>query len=221
MSDAAIYRLLSSLQGVTSGFRMKLGKHITREPMFPNPADNPRIEALLYELDAVPPEDKVLIFCTYTREIEDVAACINARWPGQAVTFYGEVPQKVRQSRIDAFREDKRFLVANKSCGAFGLNLQFCHRVVFYSHDWNWGTRAQAEDRVHRFGQTHDVEITDIVARESIDGSILACLTRKETLSDAFKREMEQQSGKNFLRGGPNGKNLSEAKRIRGRAGTA
>lgn len=223
MSDTAIYRLFGALQSIVSGFDLDISPthKVTRRPMFADPEDNPRIRALLDAVDRIPPEDKVLIFCTYTREIHDVAACLEARWPGQTAEFYGAVPQAKRQARLDEFRESRRFLVANKACGAFGLNLQFCHRLIFYSHDWNWGTRAQAEDRVHRLGQAHEVQITNILARESIDGSILQCLARKENLADRFKAEVGRQSMENFLRGGKHGKNLSEAKRVRGRAGTA
>lgn len=223
MSDAAIYRLFGALQSIVSGFDLNISPdhRVTRRPMFTNPEDNPRIRALLSALTDISEEDKVLIFCTYTQEIHDIKTCLEAHWPGQTVEFYGAIPQKVRQSRLDEFRDSKRFLVANKACGAFGLNLQFCHRLIFYSHDWNWGTRAQAEDRVHRFGQDHEVVITDIVARESIDGSILRCLARKENLADRFKEEIGRQSMENFLRGGKHGENLSESKCVRGRAGTA
>ena len=218
MSDAAIYRLFGALQGVVSGFNIDIDKElkVTRSPLFKAPEDNPRIEALMREVNEIPADEKALIFCTYTQEIKDVEAVLEKHFPGQTVLFYGDVPQKKRQDNIDAFRESKRFMIANKSCGAYGLNLQFCHRLIFYSHDWNWGTRAQAEDRVHRLGQEHDVEITNIKASCSIDAQIIRCLDRKERLSDKFKSQVDKQSAIAFLKGGTDGKDLSEAKRVRG-----
>lgn len=218
MSDAAIYRLFGALQGIVSGFSLTITpEHITRAPMFPDSERNPRIRVLLDVVESIPPEDKVLIFCTYTQELEDIHAVLERRWPGSSAMFYGDIPQRRRQAVLDSFRGPCRFLIANKSCGAFGLNLQFCHRLVFYSHDWNWSTRAQAEDRVHRLGQDERVEIVDIVANSSIDEQIMRCLTRKERLSDSFKAEVNRHSAEAFLRGGdPHGKDLSEAKRIRG-----
>lgn len=224
MSDAAIYRLFGALQGIVCGFKIDISDdlHVTRSPMFPDPLKDPRICALLEEISETPEDEKVLIFCTYTQEIENVVSVLNVLGAGEALAFFGEVPQKKRQAILDRFHDSARFLVANKSCGAFGLNLQFCHRVIFYSHDWNWGTRAQAEDRVHRLGQEHDVEITDLKARSTIDEQILRCLRKKQRLSDSFKANMDRQSAINFLKGGKqNGKDLSEAKRVRGRAGKA
>ena len=122
-----------------------------------------------------------------------------------------------RNAAIDAFRGDTQYFVANKSCGAFGLNLQFCHKIIFYSHDWDWGTRAQAEDRVHRLGQIHDVDITDICMEDSIDIQILKCLEKKENLADAFKRDVANLQKSDliaYFRGKEvkNGKDLSKRK---------
>ena len=67
-----------------------------------------------------------------------------------------------------------------------------------------WERGAQAEDRVHRLGQTHDVDITDICMDDSIDWQILRCLGNKENLSDKFKHEigsLQKKDIKAFLRG--------------------
>ena len=183
--------------------------------MFESASENPRIQQLKKVIAEIPEGEKVIIFCTYTQEIEAVSEVLGE----SAVTFYGKVPQRERQSKIEEFRESKRFLIANKTCGAFGLNLQFCHRTIFYSNDWNWGTRAQAEDRVHRYGQTQDVEIVNIYAADSIDVQILRCLEKKERLADRFKSAIDEQSRISFLRGGKaSGENLSPAKCVRGGA---
>lgn len=228
MSDAAIYQFLGALQSVISGFEVSIEmdehdhRHVRRTPMFKTPEDNPRICRLLDIVSEIQPEDKVLIFCTYTQEIRDVVDALNRAGAGEAIDFHGQIPKSKRQDRIERFRSSARFLVANKSCGAFGLNLQFCHRLIFYSHDWNWGTRAQAEDRLHRYGQQHPVEVINLEAIGTIDAQILRCLDRKERLSDRFKSEMDAQNLKEFLKGGPpHGKDLSPAKRVRGRAATA
>ena len=207
MSSESIYQLFGALQNVTSGFLVKIDKistvhrKVSRVGFMRTADDNPRIQKLL-EVVKRAGDDKALIFCTYTEEIKAIVAVLNERKPGCAVPFFGEIPQKKRQDQVDHFAADAQFMVANKTCGAFGLNLQFCHRIIFYSHDWNWGTRAQAEDRVHRLGQTHDVIITDIAAEDTIDISILRCLFRKENLSDKFKTEIDRQTVLDFARGG-------------------
>lgn len=224
MSDAAIYRLFGALQGVVSGFSIRIDddNSVHRSPMFEEPEQNPRITALLDVIGEIPDGEKILIFCTYVQEVVDVMATIEKKWGDQAVEFTGAVNLRQREQALRSFAGNKRFMIANKNCGAFGLNLQFCRNVVFYSHDWNWGTRAQAEDRVHRLGQENEVKIVDIVASDTIDRQIMRCLQRKERLSDNFKQRIDRQSAIDFLKGGvKNGENLSQAKCVRGNKGTA
>jgi SNF2 family DNA or RNA helicase len=64
--------------------------------------------------------------------------------------------------------------------------------MIYYSNDFDWATRAQSEDRLHRIGQTEDVEITDVSAMSKVDERILRCLSKKETLSDSFKARLRQ-----------------------------
>ena len=105
--------------------------------------------------------------------------------------MYGEDSFKKRQANIELFRTSAQFLVANKSCAGYGLNLQFCHNVVYYSNDWDYATRIQSEDRVHRIGQSETVKIYDMVCDNSLDVRIAACLQRKEMLLDSIKRELK------------------------------
>lgn len=85
-----IYRLFSGLQSVISGFKVDTSKeHLTREPFFKNPYDNPRMQTLLEVLEGV--EQKVIIFCKYTDEIETITKILNKKYgEGKAAPFYGE-----------------------------------------------------------------------------------------------------------------------------------
>lgn len=183
-----IYRLFSALQSVISGYWVQTKKHLTKYPMFKNPLDNPRIQCLLSMIDTEP-DNKTIIFCKYTQEITDICSILGDK----AIPFYGELNQKQRQKNLDLFQGSKQFLVANKTCAGYGLNLQFCSYVIYYSNDWDYATRAQSEDRVHRIGQPHNVHYVDICATETLDERILRCLNNKENLVDSFKREIELQ----------------------------
>ena len=108
---------------------------------------------------------------------------------------YIVVHQK-RQNNLDLFQTTSQYLVANKQCGAYGLNLQFCSYIIFYSNDWDYGTRSQAEDRVHRIGQTENVHIVDICAADTLDERILKCLDKKENLVDSIREEIEENKDK-------------------------
>jgi SNF2 family DNA or RNA helicase len=192
-----IYRLFAGLQAVISGYRVNdLNSHLKRERFFKSPLENPRIECLLTEIANT--EGKIIIFCKYTDEINDIIIILNNKYgTNSAVPYYGKIKLKDRQEKIKRFKNQSRFLVANKSCGAYGLNLQFCHNIIFYNNDWDYATRSQAEDRIYRIGQTEDVWITDICARDTLDIRILSCLWRKDGLVDSFKKEINMQKDKN------------------------
>lgn len=199
--STTVYRLLNGTQAVASGYLIKnvrfgRGRHldITDKRRFHKDLDkNTRLQRLmdyLYELEY---DEKAIIFAKYTDEIDEIITYLEKEFGiGSAVRFDGTISLKQRNANIERFKQDARFLVGNKQTAGYGLNLQFAHHVIFYSNDWDWATREQAEDRVHRIGQNHDVTIVDIIARDTIDERIFKNLCRKtnlvEDLKDAITR---------------------------------
>lgn len=183
--EATIYRLFTALQLVISGEKItsRACEHITHDRMF-KAEDNPRIKMLQYAIT----DDKTIIYCKYHKEIEDICEVLGA----DAVPYEGCMTLKQRTAAIDSFRNKKKYLVANKSCAGYGLNLQFCSNVIYYSNDFNLATRLQSEDRVHRIGQTEKVVYTDICSSGGIDEMISSSLQRKEDLMEKFKEEIRR-----------------------------
>ena len=193
-----IYRMLTALQDVISGMYVNTSKeNIQTTPYFDNPLENPRIKKLLELLDGL--EEETIIFCKYQQEINDITNIINQMYgKNKAVEYTGELSQKKRQKNLDLFQTTSQYLIANKQCGAYGLNLQFCSYIIFYSNDWDYGTRIQAEDRVHRIGQNENVHIVDICASDTLDERILKCLDKKENLVDSIRCEIEENKDKAY-----------------------
>jgi len=185
--STTIYKLFTGLQQVVSGNRITSIKPLRSVPLFQNPADNPRIKALL----GIIPDGKVIIWCKFKHEIEDIKTVLSKVYgQEQIAVFYGGLNLKKRIEQIEKFRNSAKFLIANKVCGGYGLNLQFCNNMIYYSNDFNFATRAQSEDRVHRIGQEKDVWIYDICAYSKIDVRILKNLWKKENLTDSFKHHL-------------------------------
>lgn len=181
---ATIYRLFSGLQAVLSGKRLvfnRSGSHFETVEMFSDPMDNPRIQKLMKVIE----DEKTIIFCKYESEISQLCGLLDG-----AVRFDGKVPQRNRAEALHEFAGDKKYLVANRNCAGFSLNLQFCHNIIYLSNDWDLGKRLQSEDRVHRIGQEHDVYITDIYAENTLDEQIMHCLSKKEWLLDQLKKDI-------------------------------
>lgn len=195
-----IYRLFTATQLVVSGRMITNFKgRITSTPFFNNFDDNPRLQALARVINSI--DDKVIIFCKYTFEIDAIVDYLNKTYgDGSAVKHNGDLSLNQRSKSIQQFENTSRFFVANKNCAGYGLNLQFCSYIIFYSNDWDYGTREQAEDRIHRIGQNKNVHIIDICCEKTIDEQILSCLIRKENLVDSFIKNIrkEQKNAKDI-----------------------
>jgi SNF2 family DNA or RNA helicase len=219
IGSAAIYRTFTALQEVTSGRRILTppDASIKHEPFFRNPRNNPRIDALLGVIFRM--SGQIVIWCKFAHEISDVAAVLTEDYGADNVTeFHGALSQSVRNANLEKFQAGARFFVANKACAGYGLNLQFCSQAIYYNNDWDWATRAQSEDRLHRIGQEADVDILDICADSKIDERILACLNRKESLADWFRRELKSKNAFEWVDGKDD---VYDTNRVQGRAEAA
>lgn len=184
-----IFKLFSALQHITSGKRVLSApeKRMRTEKMY-TWENNPRIQCLKRTLEDIG-EDKCIIFAKYQDEINDIALLLQSENKSY-IEFTGKISQKKRQENREKFKNHVQFMLANKQCGAYGLNLQFCHNIIFYSNDFDLATRLQAEDRVHRIGQEKTVNIYDICCEYTIDVFIANCLQNKSNLLDSFKKQI-------------------------------
>jgi SNF2 family DNA or RNA helicase len=204
-----IYRLFTALQQVVSGNRIisKYDEPITTKLFFDKADDNPRIKKFLEVVDKI--DGKIIIWCNFTPEIKSVSEVLVKKYGlDSVVLFYGKISKRNREIGLDNFKNKARFFVANKTCGGYGLNLQFCNYMIYYSNNWDWATRTQSEDRIHRMGQDKNVHIVDIASDSTIDERILKCLNKKEALSDSFKRCIDRMKSKTDLRKWIDGKEI-------------
>jgi SNF2 family DNA or RNA helicase len=66
--------------------------------------------------------------------------------------------------------------------GGFGLNLTEADYCILLDPWWNPATEAQAVDRVHRIGQTRNVMVYRMVAKDTIEEKVMALKARKAEL---------------------------------------
>jgi SNF2 family DNA or RNA helicase len=76
-----------------------------------------------------------------------------------------------RQALITKFKDDpkSRVMIASTLAAGEGLNLQFCSDALMLERQWNPANEEQAEARFHRFGQLESVNVTYMIASETID----------------------------------------------------
>lgn len=176
-----IYLLLTGVKLITSGYKVAFkNKKLVKQKMFDDAKDNPRIKSLLKCVT----DEKTIIFCNYIDELKDVSEVLSKRYGEDSVVkYYGSMTLTERHESIEKFADTASYFVAIKSCAGYSLNLQFCSNVIYYSNDWDYATRSQSEDRIHRVGQEYVSTYTDIIASNTLDENIVRCLQKKESLA--------------------------------------
>ena len=88
-----------------------------------------------------------------------------------------------RSGVVRRFKEgtDPVFLISLKA-GGFGLNLTEADYCFLLDPWWNPATEAQAVDRTHRIGQTRNVMVYRLIAKDTIEEKVMALKARKSEL---------------------------------------
>ena len=73
------------------------------------------------------------------------------------------------------------FLISLKA-GGVGLNLTEADYCILLDPWWNPATEAQAIDRIHRIGQTKNVMVYRLVAKDTIEEKVMALKATKAKL---------------------------------------
>ncbi|MDK6348525.1 DEAD/DEAH box helicase [Bifidobacterium scardovii] len=138
---------------------------------------------------------KMLIFSQFTSYLDLIAERLRAN--GVAYDMItGTTPKKRRLELVDRFNADATpvFLISLKA-GNTGLNLTGACVVVHADPWWNAAAQDQATDRAHRIGQTQDVNVYQIVAKDTIEERILNLQRTKTDLATRFVDAASSSTG--------------------------
>jgi SNF2 family DNA or RNA helicase len=131
--------------------------------------------------------EKALIFTPHTTTQKMLADVLLQELDVEALTFNGELTQQKRQEYCAKFKlPTYRVMILTLGSGAVGLNLIEANNVVHYDRGWNPQMERQAEDRVHRIGQTRDVNVYQLLSDGTFEERIDEVLRRKRRLADDF-----------------------------------
>lgn len=156
----------------------------------------PKIEAVLDLLDST--EDKVVIFSQFKTALDLVEEGLE---PGTYVRIDGDVPMDDRPDLINRFQTDPdcRAFLGTIQASGLGITLHAAATAIFMDKAWSPGVNDQAQDRLHRIGQTRPVTILEISAENSIDDWMEELLADKREIFDAvFGNQRPAETGITF-----------------------
>ena len=123
---------------------------------------------------------RTLVFSQFTRFLS--AARQRLERAGIACAYLDGSTTR-RADVIDEFKQgDVPVFLISLKAGGFGLNLTEADYCIVLDPWWNPATEAQAVDRVHRIGQTRNVMVYRLVAKDTIEEKVMALKERKAEL---------------------------------------
>jgi len=121
-------------------------------------------------------KEKLLVFGWFV----DTQIDLTHTWPA-AVHVLGQDSDKQRAEAIDKFQSDPncQLMIASLKVLGLGVNLTAASHVAFVELGWTPADHDQAEDRVHRIGQTMPVNVYYYIAENTIEKDIIEIIDRK------------------------------------------
>lgn len=172
---------LVRLAQITSGFVKDVEGEI-RE------FDSSKLDTCMDLLDDVLEETpKVVIFCRFRHDIERLAGRLTDKSIEYRI-LSGSVPVLQRDSYIEQFHTKPhiKVFIAQTQAGSLGIDLTPASAAIFYSYDHRAADYWQAQDRLHRQGQTRKVTYYHLMVPRSVDQVILTDLKHKKNVANTI-----------------------------------
>ena len=152
-----------------------------------NPSNNPAVELP----DGTMADPGVLIFAEHRNVMDELELKLLRYNP---VTINGQTPAGDRQDMINDFISGRaRVMIAHPKSAGVGLTLHGSGRnshVIIAEQPWSPSDLVQAENRLHRMGQTHpvtvEIMVSDMEYATSIDERMANALHNKHISASFF-----------------------------------
>lgn len=137
--------------------------------------------------------EKVIIVCTFSEEID----ILKKYYGDKCVVYDGKMTLKQKDKAEYEFMNNpkiKVFIGQIIACSV-GLTLTAAHTLIFNSYSWVAADNLQAQDRIYRLNQTHDVTCIYQLFNDSISQNMFDKVMKKEIImSQTIKSESEKYS---------------------------
>jgi len=135
--------------------------------------------------------EKVVIACCYDEELYT----LKAHFGDKCVIYNGKMSAKEKDASEYAFMNDdsKMVFIGNIVSAGVGITLTSAHILIFNNIDFVPGNCRQMQDRIHRIGQKHKVDIYYQMFRGTQYEKIWNTVMKKElVINSIIKKEDEK-----------------------------
>ncbi|MSO96318.1 MAG: DEAD/DEAH box helicase, partial [Thermoleophilia bacterium] len=175
----AVLAMLSQLKQVCNHPEMVLA---TGRPLA---GRSGKLERLVELLEAMPADDKALVFTQYPG-FDRLVPHLHERLGREIGFFHGGLPARQRDELVASFSDTAgpSVLVISIRAGGRGLNLPAANHVFHFDRWWNPAVEQQATDRAYRFGQHKDVFVHSLICTATLEERIDELLESKRELAE-------------------------------------
>jgi SNF2 family DNA or RNA helicase len=163
--------------------------------------ENFEVEEKVESVDNGYKPDKAIIF-TQWLYFMDILQHVFKQAGIKTLRYDGGMSANQRAAVIDKFNTDKseQVLIMSLQTGSLGLNLTVANRVFIADSWWNIASELQAQNRVHRLGQSKKVYVKKLVVKESVEMKILKLQDKKAGMAkDVLTTDNDMDENANKL----------------------
>jgi SNF2-related domain/SNF2 Helicase protein/Helicase conserved C-terminal domain len=144
-----------------------------------------KLERLVELLEAMPADDKALVFTQYPG-FDRLVPHLGRRLGREIGFFHGGLQARQRDELVASFSDPAgpSVLVISIRAGGRGLNLPAANHVFHFDRWWNPAVEQQATDRAYRFGQHKDVFVHSLICTATLEERIDELLDSKRELAE-------------------------------------
>lgn len=137
---------------------------------------------------------KCIVYCSRKDEMRQIAEQCDC------FMITGDTKEEDRKRIVKEFTEcDNKPLVLSYGVGAYSLNLQTAHEIVYSSLTFNFGQYEQSKFRIKRMGQEQDIQYTYILPDAGIIRTMRDNLESKTSLAEEIKYHIKHCDLKEWL----------------------
>lgn len=130
--------------------------------------------------------EKLVIFSQWERMTRLVVPILKEKHIGFRY-LHGGIPAKDRKELFTSFNNDPECRVfLSTDAGGVGLNLQAAAHLINLDIPWNPAVLEQRIGRIYRLGQKKNVNIINLVAKDTIEERMLSVLKFKKGIADGI-----------------------------------
>ncbi|KAM4697925.1 SWI/SNF-related matrix-associated actin-dependent regulator of chromatin subfamily A-like protein 1 [Rhinophrynus dorsalis] len=173
--------LAAAAKEMAKGFKSKMQEKEALLLFYNRTAEAKMRSVIEYILDLLESgREKFLVFAHHKLVLDNICEELGKKEVGY-IRIDGNTSSADRQNLCHKFQFSDKTCVAVLSITAanMGLTLSTADLVVFAELFWNPGVLIQAEDRVHRIGQTSSVNIHYLVAKGTADDFLWPMIQEK------------------------------------------